>query len=155
MRFPLEVFRAVRDSWPDDKPISARISAVDWMEGGTTADDAVEIGRMAKAAGIDILTISTGNVAAGARPDTDGLFQTPFSERVRNEAGIPTMTVGNISSPAQINDILAQGRADLCVLAKGHLYDPYFTRHAARTLNAEGPPWPRQYMAANMFQRAG
>ena len=155
MRFPLEVFRAVRGCWPDDKPISARISAVDWAEGGTTGDDAVEIGRMAKAAGIDILTVSTGNVVAGARPDADGLFQTPFSDRVRNEAGIPTMTVGNISSPDQINDILARGRADLCVMAKGHLYDPYFTRHAARALESEGPAWPRQYAAADMFQPAG
>ena len=132
MRFPLEVFRAARQSWPDDKPISARISAFDWIEGGTTGDDAVEIGRMAKQAGLDILTVSTGNVVAGARPDTTGLFQTPFSDRVRNEAGIPTMTVGNISGPEEINAVIAEGRADLCVLAKGHLYDPYFARHAAR-----------------------
>ncbi len=151
MRFPFEVFRAVRENWPEDKPISARISAVDWIEGGTTAEDAVEIGRMAKAAGVDILTVSTGNVVAGARPTVGGLFQTPFSERVRKEAGIPTMTVGNISGPDEINEIVAEGKADLCVLAKGHLYDPYFTRHAARALGAEGPAWPKQYVAARIF----
>ena len=151
MRFPLEVFRAVRANWPDDKPISARISAFDWIEGGTTGDDAVEIGRMSKEAGLDILTVSTGNVVAGARPDTAGLFQTPFSDRVRNEAGIPTMTVGNISGPEEINAIIVEGKADLCVLAKGHLYDPYFARHAARALGADGPAWPKQYAAAKMF----
>ena len=151
MRFPLEVFAAVRESWPENKPISARISAVDWIEGGTTEDDAVEIGRLARRAGIDILTVSTGNVVAGARPTASGLFQTPFSEKVRKEAGIPTMTVGNISGPEEINAIIAEGKADLCVLAKGHLYDPYFTRHAARAMGVAGPDWPRQYQAARLF----
>ena len=151
MRFPLEVFRAVRENWPAHKPIAARISAVDWIEGGTTAEDAVEIGRIAKEAGLDILTVSTGNVVAGARPEVEGLFQTPFSERVRNEAGIPTMTVGNISGPDQINAIITEGKADLCVIAKGHLYNPYFARHAARAVGADGPAWPKQYQAARVF----
>jgi anthraniloyl-CoA monooxygenase len=153
MRFPLECFRAIRDAWPEDKPISARISAVDWVEGGTTEDDAVEIGRLFREAGLDILDVSTGNVIEGARPTVDGLFQTPYSEKIRNAVGIPTMTVGNISGPADINDVIAMGRADLCVVGKGHLYDPYFTRHAARALKEDGPAWPSQYLrGANSFQ---
>ncbi len=152
MRLPLDVFHGVRGVWPEDKPMSARISATDWVEGGITGDDAVEIGRMLKAAGLDIVDVSTGNVIAGARPKADGLFQTPYSERVRNEAGIPTMTVGNIRGPDEINQILSQGRADLCVLGKGHLYDPYFTRHAAHRLGHDGLKWPMQYAAAGGFQ---
>ena len=151
MRFPLECFEAVRAAWPDDKPISARISAFDWVEGGTTEDDAVEIGRMFKEAGLDILDVSTGNVIDGGRPTTGGLFQTPFSEKIRNTVGIPTMTVGNISGPDEINDILEQGRADLCIVGKGHLYDPYFTRHAARALGVDGPDWPQQYARGATF----
>lgn len=150
MRFPLEILSAVRAVW--QKPLSMRISAVDWVDGGTTAEDAVAIGRMVKAAGLDILTVSTGNVVFGARPSVSGLFQTPYSEKVRKEAAIPTMTVGNVSSAAEMNAILAGGRADLCVMAKGHLYDPYFTRHAARGLGIEDPPWPKQYAMARMFK---
>ena len=146
MRFPLECFRAVREAWPNNKPISARISAVDWVEGGTTEDDAVEIGRLFKDVGLDILDVSTGNVIEGARPSVTGLFQTPYSEKIRKAVGIPTMTVGNISGPDDINDVISQGRADLCVVGKGHLYDPYFTRHAARTLEVDGPEWPNQYV---------
>jgi anthraniloyl-CoA monooxygenase len=153
LRFPLEILKAVRAVWK--KPLSMRISAVDWVEGGTTVEDAVEIGRRVKAEGLDILTVSSGNVINGARPTVSGLFQTPFSERVRREAGIPTMTVGNISSAADMNAIIAEGRADLCVMAKGHLYDPYFTRHAARQLGIEDPAWPRQYVAARMFKSGG
>ena len=153
MRLPLEIFRAVRAAWPDRKPISARISAVDWVEGGTTADDAVEIGRMFREAGLDILDVSTGNVIPGARPTGGGLFQTPFAERIRREAGIPTMTVGNIRSAGEINDILAAGRADLCVMAKGHLFDPYFVRHAAHALGFE-LPWPKQYARVAQFTPA-
>lgn len=152
MRYPLEILRAVRAVWR--KPLSMRISAFDWVEGGTTAEDAVEIGRMVKAAGLDILTVSTGNVVNGARPTVSGLFQTPFSEKVRREAGIPTMTVGNISTAAEMNSIVAEGRADLCVMAKGHLYDPYFARHAARQLGIEDPPWPKQYGAARLYKPA-
>jgi anthraniloyl-CoA monooxygenase len=146
MRFPLECLAAVREAWPDDKPISARISAVDWVEGGTTEDDAVVIAGLFKDAGLDILDVSTGNVIEGARPTVTGLFQTPYSEKIRAAVGIPTMTVGNISGPGDINDIIAEGRADLCVVGKGHLYDPYFTRHAARALEADGPTWPNQYL---------
>ncbi len=151
MRFPLEVLRAVRDEFPDDKPISARISAFDWVEGGTTEEDAVEIGRLFKDAGLDILDVSTGNVVPGGRPTVTGLFQTPFSETIRRETGIPTMTVGNITGPAEINEIIEGGRADLCVVGKGHLYDPYFVRHAARALETDGPDCPRQYERGSGF----
>jgi anthraniloyl-CoA monooxygenase len=151
MRFPLEVFQAARDAFPDNKPISARISAFDWVDGGTTEQDAVEISRLFKEAGLDILDVSTGNVVPGGRPTVTGLFQTPFSEKIRNEAGIPTMTVGNITGPAEINEIIAGGRADLCVVGKGHLYDPYFVRHAARALDVDGPELPRQYERAAGF----
>lgn len=151
MRLPLAIFRAVRAAFPEDKPISARISAVDWAEGGTTAEDAVEIGRMFRAAGLDILDVSTGNVVPGARPAAEGLFQTPFAERIRREAGIPTMTVGNIRSADEINGIIAAGRADLCVMAKAYLFDPYFVRHAAY---AQGYPlpWPKPYARVAQFR---
>ena len=152
MRLPLEVFHIVRDIFPDEKPMSARISATDWLDGGITGDDAVEIGKMLKAAGLDIVDVSTGNVVAGARPKAEGLFQTPYSDRVRNEAGIPTMTVGNIRGIDDIDQILTNGWADLCVLAKGHLFDPYFARHAARALGHDGLKWPMQYAAAGAFQ---
>jgi len=150
MRLPLEVFRAVRAVWPEEKPISARISAVDWVEGGTRIEDAVEIARLFREAGLDILDVSSGNVTHVRRPATPGLFQTPFSERIRRETGIPTMTVGNVATPEQCNDIIARGRADLCCIAKGELYDPYFPRHAARRLGYE-LPWPKPYAAAAMF----
>ena len=152
MRFPLEVFHAIRANWPDEKPISMRISAYDWVEGGTEVDDAVEIGRIMKAAGLDILDVSSGNVTDDVRPRVDGLFQTPFSERVRAEVGIPTMTVGNIAGPEQINAIVAEGRADLCCMAKGQLFDPYFAHHSARTLGQDGHKWPKQYGAAAFFK---
>ena len=155
MRYPLEVFAAVRAVWPDHKPISIRISAVDWAEGGTTEEDAVEIAGLLKEAGADIIDVSSGNVTDTPRPRLEGLFQTPFSEKIRREADIPTMTVGNISTPDQINDVIGDGRADLCVIAKGHLYDPYFTMHAARALGYDDAPWPKQYLAANMFRPAG
>lgn len=152
MRFPLEVFHAIRANWPDDKPVSMRISAYDWVDGGTEVDDAVEIGKMMKAAGLDILDVSSGNVTDDPRPRVEGLFQTPFSERVRNEANIATMTVGNVGGPEQINEVIAQGRADLCCMAKGQLFDPYFAHHAARTLGADEHKWPKQYAAAGFFQ---
>lgn len=151
MRFPLEVFRAIRANWPEHKPVAMRISACDWEDGGTQLSDAVEIGRMMKDAGLDILDVSSGNVTSTARPRTDGLFQTPFSEEIRSKAGIPTITVGNVSAPEQIDDIIASGRADLCAMAKGQLFDPYFANHAARSVAADAQAWPRQYAAARFF----
>jgi anthraniloyl-CoA monooxygenase len=150
LRFPLEVLRAVRTAWPVQKPISVRISATDWTDGGTTAEDAVAIARALREAGADIVDVSAGQTVADDAPVYGRLFQTPFSDRVRLEAGIATMTVGNISSWADVNSILAAGRADLCVLARGHLYDPYWTRHAAYE-QGHKLDWPPQYLSARSF----
>lgn len=150
MRFPLEVFDAVRAAWPAERPISVRISAVDWKEGGNTAQDAVEIAKRLKAHGADIIDVSAGQTVDDGKPVYGRLFQTPFSDRVRFEADVPTMTVGNISSWADCNTILAAGRADLCVLARAHLYDPYWTRHAAYEQGYK-MPWPPQYGSARSF----
>ncbi len=146
MRLPLEVLTAVRKVWPADKPLSARISAVDWQEGGTTIEDAIALSRMLNDAGLDIIDVSTGNVTSTRRPVMEGLFQTPFSEQIRAETGIPTMTVGNITTHEDVNAVIESGRADICVLAKWHLYDPYFVRHAARDLGYDGFLWPKQYL---------
>jgi len=150
MRFPLEIFDAVRAVWPQEKPISVRISATDWVPGGFTAEDAVVVARMLKDHGCDIIDVSAGQTVPDARPQYGRLFQTPFSDRVRHEAEIPTMTVGNISSWSDVNSILAAGRADLCVLARAHLYDPYWTRHAAYEQGYD-LPWPTQYISAKSF----
>lgn len=151
MRFPLEVFDAVRAAWPASKPMSVRISATDWAPGGIQPDDAVEIARMFKEHGCDIIDVSAGQTVPYARPQYGRQFQTPFSDRIRNEAGLPTMAVGNISSYADVNTILAAGRADLCVLGRMHLYDPYWTRHAAYELGID-PGWPPPYSALNRFK---
>ena len=131
MRFPLEVFDAVRAVWPAHKPISVRISAVDWAPGGTEPSDAVEIAKMLKAHDCDIVDVSAGQTVPFAKPVYGRQFQTPFADRIRHEAEIPTMAVGNISSYMDVNTILAAGRADLCALARAHLWDPYWTRNAA------------------------
>jgi anthraniloyl-CoA monooxygenase len=149
-RFPLQVFEAVRAVWPVGKPMSVRLSATDWMPDGFMPADAVEVAKMLKALGCDILDVSAGQTVPDARPAYGRLFQTPFADRVRHEAGMPTMTVGNISSWADVNAILAAGRADLCVLARGHLFDPYWTRHAAYD-QAYDLPWPSQYVSAKSF----
>jgi len=144
MRFPLEVLDAVRRVWPKQKPISARISATDWAEGGVDAEESVEIARLLKAHDLDIIDVSTGQTVAYEKPVFGRLFQTPFADRIRLEAGIPTMTVGAVSSYEDVNSILAAGRADLCVLARAHLYDPYWTRHAAYE-QGYTLPWPDPY----------
>jgi anthraniloyl-CoA monooxygenase len=150
MRFPLEVFDAVRAAWPQAKPISVRISATDWAPGGFTPADAVEASRMLKSHGCDIIDVSAGQTVPHAKPVYGRQFQTPFAERIRIEAGVPTMTVGNISSFADVNSILAAGRADLCVLARAHLWDPYWTRHAARELG-HPLPWPDPYSSLDRY----
>ena len=150
MRFPLECFDAVRAAWPDHKPISVRISATDWHADGVTGDDAVRVGAMLKAHGCDIVDVSAGQVVADQAPEYGRLFQTPFAERVRLEAEIPTMTVGAISSYEDVNSILAAGRADLCVLARAHLYDPYWTRHAAQAQGYD-LPWPDPYASIDGY----
>jgi anthraniloyl-CoA monooxygenase len=148
-RFPLEVVRAVRAAW-STKPLSVRISAVDWSPGGTTMEQMIEFSGMLKEAGVDIIDVSTGNVVNVRRPTTGRLFQTPFSDQIRNQVKIPTMTVGKITSYGDINAILATGRADLCLLAKGHLRKPYFTRDAAEAQGYD-LAWPRSYKSAKEF----
>jgi anthraniloyl-CoA monooxygenase len=148
MRFPLEVYRAVRAVWPEAKPISVRISASDWVGShGITPADAVEIARLLKREGVDIVDVSAGQTSIEARPVYGRMFQTPFSDRVRNEAGIATMAVGNITEADHVNSILMAGRADLVCLARPHLADPYWTLHTAARAGYAGVSWPKPYLA--------
>jgi anthraniloyl-CoA monooxygenase len=146
LRFPLEVFRAMRAVWPHDRPMSVRISAHDWAPGGNTPDDAVEIARQFKAAGADLIDVSSGQTTRLARPVYGRMYQTPFSDRIRNEIGIATIAVGNIFEADHVNSIIAAGRADLCALARPHLADPYWTLHAAAELGYKDMEWPQQYL---------
>ena len=150
-RFPLEVLDAVREVWPRHKPISVRISAVDWAPGGMEADDAVELAKLLKQHDCDITDVSAGQTVPYAKPVYGRQFQTPFSDRIRHDAGIHTMAVGNISSYEDVNTILAAGRADLCVMARAHLWDPYWTRHAAYELGYE-LPWPGPYASLDKYK---
>jgi anthraniloyl-CoA monooxygenase len=132
LRFPLEVFAAMRAAWPVEKPMSVRISANDWMgEAGVTPAEAVEIGRAFADSGADLIDVSAGQTWAESRPTYGRMFQTPFADRVRNEAKVATMAVGNIYEPDHVNSILAAGRADLVALARPHLIDPMWTLRAA------------------------
>jgi anthraniloyl-CoA monooxygenase len=146
LRFPLELFRAMRVVWPNDKPMSVRISAHDWAPGGNTPDDAVEIARQFKAAGADLIDVSSGQTTRLARPVYGRMYQTPFSDRIRNEVGIATIAVGNIFEADHLNSIVAAGRADLCALARPHLADPCWTLHAAAELGYTEMEWPNQYL---------
>jgi anthraniloyl-CoA monooxygenase len=147
LRFPLEVFTAMRSVWPTEKPMSVRISATDWVEGGITGDDAVEIARAFKQAGVDLMDVSAGQTSIRAQPVYGRMFQTPFADRVRNEVGIATMAVGNITEYDHLNSIIAAGRADLCALARPHLADPHFALRAAAMLGYADQWWPQQYLA--------
>jgi anthraniloyl-CoA monooxygenase len=147
MRYPLEVFAAVREAWPSAKPISVRISATDWAPGGFDGDDAVVFAAELKALGCDIIDVSTGQTTPEATPDYGRLYQTPFSDRIRREVGIPTMTVGAVSSIDDVHNILVSGRADLCVLARPHLVDPYWTMNAAIDLGYADFHFPDQYLS--------
>jgi anthraniloyl-CoA monooxygenase len=144
MRYPLRVFDEVRAAWPAHKPMSVRISAVDWKEGGVDSAEAVAIARLFRESGCDVIDVSAGQTVADQRPVYGRQFQTPFSDRIRHEAGIATMAVGNISSFTDVNTILAAGRADLVLMARAHLWDPYWTRHAAYEMGWE-LEWPPQY----------
>jgi anthraniloyl-CoA monooxygenase len=127
--------------------MSVRISATDWVEGGITGDDAVEIARAFKAAGADLIDVSAGQTSIEAKPVYGRMFQTPFADRIRNEVGIATMAVGNITEPDHVNSIVAAGRADLVALARPHLSDPHWALHAAATLGHRDQAWPKQYLA--------
>ena len=148
LRYPLEIFHAVREVWPKELPISVRISAHDWVEGGITPDDAVEVARAFKAAGADLIDCSSGQVSKKEQPVFGRMFQTPFSDRVRNEAGIPTMAVGAISEADHVNSIIAAGRADLCAIARPHLANPAWTLLEAAKIGYTEVAWPKQYRAA-------
>jgi anthraniloyl-CoA monooxygenase len=145
LRFPLEVFRALRNAWPEDCPISVRISATDWVEDGLPPDEAVAVARAFGQAGADIIHVSTGQTTPDAKPVYGRMFQTPYSDRIRNEAGVPTIAVGNITEADQVNGIIAAGRADLCALGRPHLADPHWTLHAAAQLGYRDQHWPNQY----------
>jgi anthraniloyl-CoA monooxygenase len=146
LRFPLEVFSAMRAVWPMHKPMSVRISATDWVEGGITGDDSVEIARAFKAAGVDLMDVSAGQTSVRARPVYGRMFQTPFADRIRNEVGVAAMAVGNITEADHLNAIIASGRADLCALARPHLTDPQFAQRAAAALGYTDQWWPKQYL---------
>jgi anthraniloyl-CoA monooxygenase len=150
LRFPLEVFDACREVWPQAKPMSVRLSATDWIPGGINGEDAVQIAQVFKAHGCDLIDVSTGQTDPQSRPVYGRMFQATFSEQIRNDAGIATMAVGAITTADQVNTLVASGRADLCALARPHLADPYFTLHAAAEYQAMGYPiegvsWPKQY----------
>ncbi len=146
LRYPLEIFEALRAVWPAHKPMSVRISATDWADGGITGDDAVEIARAFAEAGVDLVDVSTGQTVCDSRPVYGRMFQTPFSDQVRNEARVATMCVGNITTADQVNTILAAGRADLVALGRPHLIDPAFTLKAAAWYRADGVFCPPQYL---------
>jgi anthraniloyl-CoA monooxygenase len=157
LRYPLEVFTAMRAVWPEDRPMSVRISATDWVDGGITAEDSVQIARAFAAAGADVIDVSTGQVDAGEQPAFGRSYQTPYADRIRNEAGLATMAVGVISSWDDVNSILLAGRADLCLLGRAHLYDPNWTLHAAAEQEYDGPgaPWPDPWRAGARRPQTG
>ncbi len=148
LRYPLEVFHALREVWPQPLPMSVRISAHDWVDGGITADDAVQIARVFKAAGADMIDCSSGQVSKKEQPVYGRMFQTPFADRVRNEAGIATIAVGAISEADHVNSIIAAGRADLCAIARPHLANPAWTLLEAAKIGYLDLVWPKQYRAA-------
>ena len=144
-RYPLEVFSAMRAVWPAHLPMSVRISAHDWTPGGNTDDDAVAIARIFKAAGCDVIDVSSGQTTRAAKPVYGRMYQTPFADRIRNEVGIQTMAVGAISESDQVNSIIAAGRADLCAVARPHLADPAWTLHEAAKMQSRHVTWPKPY----------
>lgn len=147
MRFPLAVFKAVRAVWPIDKPMSVRISACDWADGGLTEEDSVTFARALREAGADLIDVSTGQTVPWQKPVYGRMYQTPFSDLLRNSVDIATMAVGNIYDADHVNSIIAAGRADLCALARPHLADPSWTLHAAAAQNWTEQQWPKAYLS--------
>jgi anthraniloyl-CoA monooxygenase len=147
LRYPLRVFAEMRAAWPAERPMSVRISATDWVEGGLGGDEAVAVAAAFHHAGADIIHVSTGQTSAAAQPVYGRMFQTPWSDQIRNQAGVPTIAVGNITEPDQVNSIVTAGRADLCALARPHLTDPHWTLRAAAELGFTAQPWPVQYLS--------
>ncbi|MFE6890975.1 bifunctional salicylyl-CoA 5-hydroxylase/oxidoreductase [Streptomyces sp. NPDC057694] len=157
LRFPLEVFDAVREVWPDGRPMTVRISATDWADGGTTPEDAVAIARAFAAHGADAIDVSTGQVVADERPAYGRSYQVPYADRIRGETGVPVISVGAISSWDDVNSLVLAGRTDLCALARPHLYDPHWTLHAAAEQGYTGPGvgWPDPYRAGSRPPQTG
>lgn len=150
LRYPLEVFHALREVWPEDRPMSVRISSHDWVAVGTTPEDAVAIAAALKAAGADLIDVSSGQVSKAQKPIYGRMWQTPFAESIRNRVGIATMAVGAISEADHVNSIIASGRADLCAIARPHLANPAWTLTEAARIGYAGPvglEWPRQYLS--------
>ncbi len=148
MRYPLEVFDAVRAVWPAEKPLWVRVSATDWLpEGGQTLEDSIELARALKAHGCDLVDVSTGGNTPESKPDYGRMYQVPYAEKIRQEAGLPVMAVGAIQGWDHVNTVLAAGRADLCALARPHLADPHLTLRAAIAYDHPATPWPPQYLA--------
>ena len=145
LRYPLEVMRALRAVWPEERALGVRISATDWVEGGIRIEDSVEIARAFRDAGAQFIDVSAGQVSAEQRPVYGRMFQVPFAERIRLELGMTTLAVGNIYEPDHVNSIIAAGRADICLLARPHLWDPMWTLRAAAQLGYSGVRWPNQY----------
>ncbi len=146
MRFPLAVWQTCRKAWPEDKPMSVRISATDWAPGGLTDQDLMAVTRMLKAAGCDLIDCSTGQTVPQQRPVYGRMYQAPYADWVRNETGIATMTVGAVTSADQVNTLLASGKADLVALGRPHLANPYFTLQASAWYQHAGQFWPPQYL---------
>ena len=157
LRYPLEVFTAMREVWPTGKPITVRISATDWVDGGVDADDAVEIARAFHAAGAAAIDVSTGQVTPDERPNFGRSYQTPYADAIRNQVGTPTIAVGVISSYDDVNSIILAGRADLCALGRVHLYDPSWTLHAAMDQGYDGPGvrWPTPWLPGRRKPQTG
>jgi anthraniloyl-CoA monooxygenase len=147
MRFPLAVWKACRNAWPEGKPMSARISATDWAPGGLSGADLIALTRMLKEAGCDMIDCSTGQTVPHQRPVYGRMFQAPFADWVRNETGIATMTVGAVTSADQVNTLLASGKADLVALGRPHLANPYFTLQASAWYQHAAQFWPPQYLS--------
>jgi anthraniloyl-CoA monooxygenase len=157
LRFPLEVFTAMREVWPADKPMTVRISATDWVEGGITLDDTLAVVRAFEQAGAAAIDVSTGQVTPDERPAFGRSYQTPFADAIRNVLKVPTIAVGVISSPDDVNTIILSGRADLCAVGRAHLYDPNWTLHAAVEQDYDGPGavWPDPWRAGRRKPQTG
>jgi anthraniloyl-CoA monooxygenase len=148
--YPLEVFEAMRAAWPADRPMSVRISAHDWVPGGITAEEAEQVARLFSAAGADVIDCSSGQVSREEKPVYGRMFQVPFSDRIRNRVGIPTIAVGNIFEADHVNTIIASGRADLCAIARPHLADAAWTLHEAAKQQYKEVWWPPPYIGGKV-----
>lgn len=154
LRYPLEIFDAVREVWPQDRPMFVRISASDWVPDGISFDDILDIARAFKEHGVDVIDVSSGQTTPDAKPEYGRSYQTPFSDRIRNIVGIDTMAVGAISSWDDVNTNIAAGRSDLCAIGRPHLYDPQWTLHAAADQGVK-VPWPTPYVGGSWKPPAG